>query len=134
MVYRRLGTFYNSRDKLSEAEIYFRRSRDLAPDSPQALYDLGAVYIRMRRFSEAAEQLTKSVGIQPNGGGYTNLGAALFYQGLFEQSVEPYRHAVEILATSGHLGNLAEAYYWIPASRVQSKTTFQSAVDKLQQE
>jgi len=95
---------------------------ELAPESPQSLYDLGVLYASQKKFPEAEEKLKKAVEKDGrNVAARTMLGIVVQSQGRIEDANRHYRLALEIdpknafaannLASNlaNHGGNLDEA-------------------------
>jgi len=127
-----LGGFYFRHGRYDEAARMYSEWIALSPDNYLGYSDLGAVYVEQGRYSEAIPQFQRSVDINPTVDGYGNLATVYFYQGDFADAVREYKQAIEIrgAASDSHteLGNLAEAYYWLPDQREQAKELYRQAI------
>jgi tetratricopeptide (TPR) repeat protein len=114
--YRFLGIFYfnrNQQDLLPKAELNLQRAINWAPDSPLANSNLCAVYVRSGRYNDAIEQCKRSVTLEPNARGYTNLGNAYYSLKQYGEAVQPFQQAVNLAqANYQYWGNLGDAYRW----------------------
>lgn len=127
--YNWLGRFLHERGRYGEAIEVFRQSTELAPDSFRGYYNLGGAYTSAGKYDDAVVALQKSISIRPTLGAYANLGTVYFYLGKYPQAAEAYEKAVQIdPQDSVGVGNLAEAYYWIPGQQKKAQATYQSAI------
>ena len=93
------------------------------------------VYLRTARYSEAVGEFEKSVSIEPNPRGYTNLGSAYYYLKRYADAVTPYQQAVKLADTnSTYWGNLADAYRCTEDLRNEAPAAFRRAIDLLAKE
>lgn len=63
---RFLADWYAQRDEVEAALPYLRAWANVAPQDPNARYNLGVAAYRMKRFDEAREQLLKFLQLAPN--------------------------------------------------------------------
>ncbi len=73
--------------------------------------EIGAMYFYMNRWADARKEFDRSLEIQPNYPGYSNLGTLLYYQGHYEEAARAYESALRIDDHNQQVwSNLAEAY------------------------
>ena len=133
--YNWLGSFLYTRGRYTEAVQSFRQSTELAPDNYRSYYNLGGALTSAGRYEEAVPALERSIAIRPNAAAFANLGTVYFYLGKFPQAAQAYEKAVELdRQDSSMLGNLAEAYYWIPGKREQAEATYRSAISQAEKQ
>ncbi len=133
--YNWLGGFLYTRGRYTEAIQEFRQSTELAPDNYRSYYNLGGALTSAGRYEEAIPPLERSIAIRPNAAAFANLGTVYFYLGKFPQAAQAYEKAVELdRQDSSMLGNLAEAYYWIPGKREQAQATYRSAISQAEKQ
>ena len=133
--YNWLGSFLYTRGRYTEAVQSFRQSTELAPDNYRSYYNLGGALTSAGRYEEAVPALERSIAIRPNAAAFANLGTVYFYLGKFPQAAQAYEKAVELdRQDSSMLGNLAEAYYWIPGKREQAQATYRSAISQAEKQ
>lgn len=104
------GNFLLVQGRAGDAVPHYVRATILEPDNPNAFSNLGAAYIHLGDFDQAAEALTRSLAIEPRRGSYSNLGIVQYYRGRFREAAEMFAEATE-LAPADHRpwGNLADA-------------------------
>jgi len=133
--YNWLGSFLYTRGRYSEAVQAFRQSTELAPDNYRSYYNLGGALTSAGQYEEAIPPLKRSIAIRPSAAAFANLGSVYFYLGDFPQAAQSYAKAVELdRQDSAMLGNLAEAYYWIPGKEQQAQMTYRAAIALAEQE
>src|SRR5204862_426936 len=103
-------------------------------DSPVANSNLCGLYVRARRYGAAIEQCTRSINIEPNPRGYTNLSSAYYFLKRYPEAVQPARQAVDLAdANYQYWGNLADAYRWAGAHD-QAIDAYRQAIKRLEKE
>jgi eukaryotic-like serine/threonine-protein kinase len=133
--YNWLGSFLYTRGRYTEAIQEFRQSTELAPDNYRSYYNLGGALTSAGRYEDAIPPLQRSIAIRPNAAAFANLGTVYFYLGKFPQAAQAYEKAVELdRQDSSMLGNLAEAYYWIPGKREQAQATYRAAISQAEKQ
>ena len=68
---------------------------------------------------------------------YTNLGTILFYQGLYEEAIAPFRHAVELEEGAKDpllWGNLGDTYRWVPGREEEARAAYRQGVALLRED
>ena len=76
-----------------------------------------------------------SLGLQPTAGGYTNLGTALFFQGLYRESVQAFERAVELQPSNPlQWGNLGDAYRWVPGNADKARDAYARAIQLVREQ
>jgi tetratricopeptide (TPR) repeat protein len=85
--------------RLAEAEPYYEKVLEAAPDDPAALGRLGALALQTGRPAHAADLLGRAVGLAPEAAQLRNhLGVALRAQGQSEAAVASYDAAIGLQA------------------------------------
>jgi len=98
----------------TEAEAAFLKATELAPDNPQAYYQLGVLYVAQKKLPEAEAKFRKVIEKnEKNPGVHTLLGVVLNSQGKIEDANKEYRRALELapknaLAANNLAANLAD--------------------------
>jgi len=130
-----LGVHYFRSSRYPDAERALAESIRLAPDCHMSHRDLGAVYHMQGRFPEAAAQFQKSLQIKSSSSTYTNLGTALFFQGLYQQSVAAMEKAVELGANNHQMwANLGDAYRFTKGNDQKAREAYTRAVQLARKE
>jgi Flp pilus assembly protein TadD len=89
----------------------------------------------MGRTAEAATQFERSLEIEPNAKGYSNLGSLYFFDGRYADAVTPFEKAAEITPSDSRFWmNLADAYRWTPALSGKAAGTYRHAIGLIEQE
>ena len=79
------------------AIAHFRRSTALAPQSPQAHYNLGTALAVARRLDEAASSFGEALRLDPSyANAHNNLGNVLLAQGKNEEAIHEFREVVRL--------------------------------------
>ena len=111
--------YFSSKESLKSQSMLDAASRELEqavmvkPDFVMALYNLGVVYKRTKKFERAREQFRKVLELQPNHvNAQIQIGLVYEEQGFFEDAEDAYRKAREIEPTSPDIpvlmGNLKQ--------------------------
>jgi protein O-mannosyl-transferase len=97
LIHINLGAVNWANGDVAGAEREWREALRLAPDHPIALNDMGLLYTRQKRYSEAVEYFEKAIQVKPN---FTDahmfLGACYQDMGKNNLAEKEYRAAVEI--------------------------------------
>jgi tetratricopeptide (TPR) repeat protein len=84
-----------TKDRVDEAKGHYLKSRDLAPNLAEPIWDLGVVEARKRNYPEAIALYRKAIQILPQfAGTYYDLGNALVATGQNPEAIENYRTAI----------------------------------------
>jgi eukaryotic-like serine/threonine-protein kinase len=127
--HNRLGRFYLARGRYPEAIDQFEQVVALAPDSFRGYSNLGAAFLMTGRYADAIPRLEKSFAIRPNADAASNLGSAYFYARRFEEAAQAHEKAAELNAQDYLIvGNVAEAYYWMPGRRELARKKYREAI------
>lgn len=87
---------YSEKDPNEQIELYTKVIK-LTPDDSDAYNNLGNVYYRLSRFSEAIASYERAINISPNDIDiYCNRGDAYDELARFEKAIEDYTKAIEI--------------------------------------
>jgi serine/threonine-protein kinase len=116
--YEDLGYFYYTQARLEEAIRQFLHVRELAPDYAPTYNYLGALYQALDRWEESLENFEKSFALGKSYFACANLGTCYYFFRRFEEAAALYELALEYDRSKYQLvGNLGDAYYWIPGKR-----------------
>ena len=84
---------------------------------------------RQERFDKATEMYERSLTLDKNATAYSNLGTALYQQGLYADAARSFEAAVALPgAASVHWFNLGAACYWAPDLRARAKEAYETAI------
>jgi Flp pilus assembly protein TadD/peroxiredoxin len=94
------------------AEAAFNRAIRQNPDSADAYYDLGTLYMQAKRWDLAEEALRKAVQLKPDDlMGFNNLGVIAVRQGRLPQAEQEFKQALKVdPASTLAISNLADLY------------------------
>jgi eukaryotic-like serine/threonine-protein kinase len=113
LAYNELGFGLHGQAKYREAIQAFRAASLAAPRRSIALSNLGAEYLQIGEFSEAAESLKRSLALDPDSDeAAANTSLALRYQGKYDAALTFARKAVEL--------NPAEDTNWLELGECHS--------------
>jgi tetratricopeptide (TPR) repeat protein len=95
--YFQLGSAYERNHKFSEAETYFRKSLDLAPDFAEALNYLGYMWAeRGENLEEARRMIEKALRLEPKNAAYLDsLGWVLYKLGKPKEALPCLQQALQ---------------------------------------
>ena len=86
---------------------------ELEPSNVSGHNDLGAAYLQMGRYDEAAAAFQRALEIQPIAQTYTNLGITYAYAGKYAEAIPAFEKAVELNPNAEmFIGNLGDGYRW----------------------
>jgi len=132
--YNNLGVFYYLQGRNNDAVAQFERVVALTPENVTGYNNLGGIYSFLERYDEARMQFERSLEIQPNYGAYSNLGTMAFNEGRFAEAAQRYEHALALDSLDYQVwGNLADAYYWTPATGDSARKTYHRAVQRAEE-
>jgi tetratricopeptide (TPR) repeat protein len=109
-----LGTAQLSAPKLGEAEAErsFRRALEIDPNSAQAHYQLGKLYLQQREFGKAEQYLEKAISFDPSlFRAYYQYGMACLRNGKAEKGkemIETFNRKRVLRTTPGSMGRQSE--------------------------
>jgi Tfp pilus assembly protein PilF/peroxiredoxin len=94
------------------AEAAFKRAIRQDPESADAYYDLGTLYMQAQRWDPAEEALRKAVQLKPDDlMGFNNLGVIAVRQGKPQEAEQDFEQALKVDPTNTlAIGNLADLY------------------------
>jgi tetratricopeptide (TPR) repeat protein len=99
-----LGTLLASKGKYDEAEQAYLSALSAKPNFPRALLDFGRLRLRQKKFAEAADQLTRLVGLQPDSGeGNLLLGDAYAQMNQTSKAIPYLQSAANLGYPEAHL-------------------------------
>ncbi len=126
---RLVGEVLYQEARYAEALKWWKQAASIAPDSAVPFRLIGAAYHMLGDYPAAAGAFQSSLAIQPSSATYTNLGTALFYQGLYAESVRAFERAVEMApSTPLYWANVGDAYRWVPGNTHKAKESYERAV------
>ena len=86
---------------------------ELASDNPIGYENIGTVYFKEGKWSEAIPHFQKALSVGPDSITYSNLGTAYFFLKNYDEAVKMYTKATEMTPDNEVLfGNLGDAYRW----------------------
>ena len=104
------GNFLIAHGRPGEAVVPYERATDLQPDDPSAFNNLGAAYLYLGDFDEAAGAFSRSLALEPGRSSYSNTGTVHYYSGRYRAAADMFRKATELAPGDHRLwGNLADA-------------------------
>lgn len=131
-----LGAFYFQQSRFQEAETEFSKVVQLAPLYYRAYSNLCGVYGELFQWQQMQHACEQSLQIREQGGAYTNLASAYFYQHRFSAAVEVARKALIFMERNDpqsqsyiDYGNLAEVLYWSPGERDKAAGPYRKAIE-----
>jgi Flp pilus assembly protein TadD/peroxiredoxin len=106
------GVALFQRGYMDQAAASFKQVIAARPDSSEAYYNLGTLYLRTKKFSEARLYLEKAVQLDPNyAEAWNNLGTIAAEQAQSEQAILHFRHSLSLKPNyTVALVNLANLY------------------------
>jgi tetratricopeptide (TPR) repeat protein len=113
LILNNYGSALEEVGNFDEAITMFRESLSVKPDHPEALYNMGRLYlVDLKRPSDAIPLLASAIAVKPDYiDAYVNLGAAYLNLGLFNEAVLLLERAnkISVNRADSHF-NLAIAY------------------------
>jgi Flp pilus assembly protein TadD len=109
-LYADFGWFYYRHGQYDRAEVEWQAARELAPDQPLILANLGGVYLATGRLREAQQMLSEALSLEPSADVAANLGTVFFNLGQYRAATGSYREACTLRPKDDQLwGNLGDA-------------------------
>ena len=129
--YNDLGVFYYTHGKFIEALKQFNKVVELTPDNTYGLDNLGSMYMYLERWPEAAKTFKHVIDIKPDYTAYSNLGSLYYFHSAdYTKAADMFSEALKLNQENYMLwGNLAAAYYQIPALKNKSFSCYEKAVE-----
>ena len=114
--YLNYGSIYFQRGYLDQAEAFFRLALRDDPESAEALYGLGSVYLKQEKSGEARQSFERAVKLQASypdtvGNAWNNLGLLATREGRTDEAIPYFQEALKL--NPDHLialENLGNAY------------------------
>ncbi len=70
---------------------------DLNPQDADAIYNLGYMYVKLKKYDDAIETFKRAIEVRPNFGyAYSNLGYCYIQKKKYSESIDTYKKLVEI--------------------------------------
>jgi tetratricopeptide (TPR) repeat protein len=127
--YGRWGSFLYKESRYSEAINVWETARARTPDNIIILNNLGAAYISVSRYEDAASTFQRALELEPTASIYNNLGTARFFQGHYSDAAATFEKAVDKNATSyRYWGNLGDARRWTPSEAARANEAYSNAI------
>lgn len=83
----------------SEAELKFRKGKDIEPDNKTVNFNLGGAYYKQDKFEDALKTYNESIAQlkdkKDKSAAYYNLGNTLMKQEKYKESIEAYKNALK---------------------------------------
>jgi tetratricopeptide (TPR) repeat protein len=122
----RAGQDALSQGRLDEAERDFREVLAKNPQAGGAYANLGVVYMRRKRWTEALETLRQAEHMMPGESGIRlNIGLAYFRQGEFLKAIAPFESVVREQPDSAQARNLLGQCYFFTGGWANAATTLE---------
>ncbi len=108
------GALFFQRGYLEQAEVSFRQALQDDPESAEALYGIGSVYLNQNKNADARQMFERCVKLKPNypetlPDAWNNLGVLATREGNVPESIESFQQALKInphhLLSLENLGN-----------------------------
>jgi tetratricopeptide (TPR) repeat protein len=131
VAHRFLGLFYYHQHRLKDAEHAWQSALKFAPDDIHSLNNLGVAYYYLGEVQPAQEIFLHSFRIRPDCNSCNNVATALFLEGRFKDAASYFELALSreyCDSTSGALGNLASALYWVDDERPRAVDLYRRAI------
>lgn len=129
-IYNELGAFYFSQGKFDEAAAQWLKVTQLSPLNPVGFFHLGSAYFYQNKMNEARQAYHNSIRIQETVEAYASLGAALYFDGQFDESVRVLEQGLRLNDRNAILwGNLGDARRWSSQQKNQAAAAYQRAID-----
>ena len=127
--YSYLGSLYFKQGRYIEAAEQFSKVTQLVPDHNFGYSNLGGVYLLEGRYFEAIRVLQHSTTLRPTEEAFSNLGTAYFYLRRYGEAAAAYEKAIGLNERDWIIwGNLGDARYWDPTSRVRAEEAYRKAL------
>ena len=128
--YTWLGGLYNREAHYAAAAAQFEHAVKLAPDDAGDWLRLGGTYLLAGLYPKAENALQKAISLRPSYDAYSNLGTTYFLERKFPDAIAAFEQSSalggrQIMA----YGNLAQAYYWYPPTRIKAKAALKRAIE-----
>jgi len=108
--YKDLAVFYQKHGGLREALPLFELVVQLAPESGSSYRNLGGLYSKLARYSDATDAYKRAVEIDPSAKSYYCVGTSLYNDHRYLDAVSAYKKAVALEPTNAmYFGALGDA-------------------------
>ncbi len=133
--YRDLAVFYQTHGSLKEALPLFEKVIKLTPDNYLGLGNLGGLYLRLGMHPKATEYFQRAISIRPTYATYYNQGTALYHQKRYEEAIQMYKKASELMPTEARpWAALGEVYRLMPQYAGRTPDAFAHAIELTEKE
>lgn len=125
------GEMESRRGNYARAEASYRESIRLAPDKADSYASLSHVLHMQGRTDEAIAVVQDGLKVHQNPELYNNLGAYLFFQGRYAESVQVFKRTLAFEGNSHeyrYWANLADAYRWTPGKDDEARDAYRQAI------
>lgn len=118
-----LGLAYKAQSKIAEAIAMHQRAIDLKPNSPEAHYNLGTMFLETGDLAKAIVSYRNAIAYKPDfPAAYCNLGTAYKKQGQLNDAAASYRRAIALDPTYA-------AAYMNLGNTLKEQGNFEEAID-----
>jgi len=133
--YRDLAVYYQDHGRFGEALPLFERVTQLTPDNYAGWTNLGGLYLRLGNHAKAREYFDKAIAISPTQGIYNNLGTRFLMEKRYDDAIEMYKKAIQLLPTYAIAwGGLGDAYRQMPESEEAMRDAYAHAIELTEKE
>jgi serine/threonine-protein kinase len=116
--------------RYGEAVTLLERARAVAPENQIVLRNLSGALIQLDRFDEAASIIQRALEITQTAALYANLGYIRFYQGRYEEAIQPFENALKLTPSNyRNWGNLGDAYRWTPGRKTAAADAYARGIE-----
>ncbi|MEK6885969.1 MAG: tetratricopeptide repeat protein [Nanoarchaeota archaeon] len=124
-----IGAQLNTLNKLDEAEEYIKKSINDNPSFAQSWLELGIIYLKKNKLSEAKESMQKAESLQLNSMTFNYLGIIFGKEGEFDKSIEYFRKAIALIPKNADFHfNLGLTYHQMD-NRKEAFLEFKRAIE-----
>ncbi len=110
--YRGLAKAYEMLNRLTDAELTYKKSIEMKSDYWAGYNELGIFYFRNGRYEDAIQQFQQVIALTPdNYRGYNNLGSMYYLMERWPEARQMFEHSFRIKKTYGATSNLATLYF-----------------------
>jgi tetratricopeptide (TPR) repeat protein len=87
-------------EKFADAEVNFKKGKEIAPDRFEAHFNLGDAYYKQQRYDESLKEFYSSLELtdkpEMKAKAYHNIGNSLLKSQKYKESIEAYKNALRI--------------------------------------
>lgn len=87
-------------EKFADAEVNFKKGKEIAPDQFEAHFNLGDAYYKQQRYEESLKEFYSSIELTEDpelkAKAYHNIGNSLLKSEKYKESIDAYKNALKI--------------------------------------